>query len=71
MKTGLFNKETFMERYPEQKPVCLNYATVRADMLALIEEVELWHSLYVRRTEELRAQQQPRYPTNIGPSMVA
>lgn len=40
MKTGPLNKDTFAERYPEKKPVCLNYATVREDMLALIEENE-------------------------------
>lgn len=45
MNTGLLNRDTFAERYPEQKPVCLNYATVREDMLALIEEIEALRSL--------------------------
>jgi len=40
MKSTLLDRETFTQRYPEQKPICLNYATVREDMLALIEEVD-------------------------------
>ena len=40
MKAAIISKHDFLAQYPEQKPVCLNYATVREDMLALIEENE-------------------------------
>lgn len=40
MKTGL-SKDEILARYPENKPVCLNYAVVRADILALIKQYEM------------------------------
>ena len=49
MKSTLLDRETFARRYPEQKPVCLNYATVREDMLTLIEEVDALRFLLTHR----------------------
>ena len=45
MKAAILNKETFVQHYPEKKPICLNYAVVREDILALIEENEALHFL--------------------------
>jgi len=40
MKAAIMSKHDFLSRYPNEKPVCLNYAAVREDMLTLIEENE-------------------------------
>ena len=39
MKSRL-NEDGILARYPEKKPVCLNYATVREDVFMLIKENE-------------------------------
>jgi len=50
MKTGLLDRKTFEARYPEQKPVCFNYATARKDVLALIEEIEALRFMLTQRS---------------------
>jgi hypothetical protein len=40
MKREYIDKDALVAKYPEQKPICLNYATVREDLIALIEENE-------------------------------
>ena len=57
MKAVLIDRDTFMERYPEQKPVCLNYAIVREDMLALIEETEALRFLLASHIRQDKAAQ--------------
>ena len=46
MKTGPIIYEVIMARYPEQKPICLNYATVREDIITLIEENKALHFIF-------------------------
>lgn len=52
MKTEPLNKDTFLENYPEQKPVCLSYTVVREDMLALIEENEALRSQHMTHIKQ-------------------
>ena len=52
MKTGPIIYEAIMARYPEQKPICLNYATVREDIIALIEENKALHFILTQRSAE-------------------
>jgi hypothetical protein len=40
--------QTYREKYPEQKPVCHNYAEARADILALCGMVESAYVEYRR-----------------------
>ena len=44
MKTYLLNKPAILEKYPEQKPLCLNYAVIRSELIALAEENERLYS---------------------------
>ena len=52
MRTGPIIYEAIMARYLEQKPICLNYATVREDIIALIEENEALRFILTERIAE-------------------
>ena len=38
MNTKVLNTAAIMAKYPEEKPVCINYADMRGELLALAEE---------------------------------
>jgi len=40
MKIGLMNRDAILAKYPESKPVCLNYVEMRSELLALCLENE-------------------------------
>ena len=38
MNTTIMNKAAILEKYPEGKPICLNYSIIRSELLTLAEE---------------------------------
>ncbi len=38
MNTTIMNKAAILEKYPEEKPICLNYSIIRRELLTLAQE---------------------------------
>jgi hypothetical protein len=46
MNKEILSRSAVLAKYPETKPICLNYAAMRAELLALAEENEVLRSTH-------------------------
>jgi hypothetical protein len=49
MNTQVLDKSAILAKYPEKKPICLNYAVMREELLTLAEENEALRSTHTEQ----------------------